>query len=356
MKKAARDNNKKKYKCVVWDLDGTLWDGILLEGDEVKLKPGITDVLETLDSRGILHSIASKNDYDAAMAKLIEFGLADYFLHPEIHWSAKSESIARIQKNLNIGLDTILFLDDEPYEREEVCQSLAEVTCLEASAYRVLPQNPRLNPEFITMDSRRRRLMYLEDMKRKTEEKKFIGPKRRFLASLEMHIHIAPAKEEDLRRAAELVERTNQLNTTGEIYSDAELRHYMNSPDHRLFICEMEDRFGSYGKVGLALLERQASFWRLRLLLMSCRVVSYGLGTILLFHILREAAMAGKAVRADFKPNRRNRMMYITLKFANFREVERKPAGTLVLENDLSRIPRMPAYIHLDAQEARLQS
>ena len=100
----------KEVKCIVWDLDDTLWEGTLLEKSDVKLKPGIKDVIYELDSRGILHSIASKNNHDDAMGKLKEFGLDQYFLFPEINWNAKSESIKNIQKNLNIGIDTLLSL------------------------------------------------------------------------------------------------------------------------------------------------------------------------------------------------------------------------------------------------------
>ena len=97
----------KEIKCVVWDLDNTLWEGILLEDQEVKLNPGIEKVLSALDDRGILHSIASKNEYDDAMEKLREFELDQFFLYPEIHWNPKSSSIGKIQKNLNIGMDTM---------------------------------------------------------------------------------------------------------------------------------------------------------------------------------------------------------------------------------------------------------
>ena len=73
----------KDFKCVVWDLDGTLWDGVLLEDDTVQLRSGIKNIIQTLDRRGILQSIASKNDYDAAMQKIRDFGLNEYFLCPE---------------------------------------------------------------------------------------------------------------------------------------------------------------------------------------------------------------------------------------------------------------------------------
>ena len=77
----------KVVKVLVWDLDNTLWHGTLMEGDDVRLRPGVVDVIKTLDSRGILHSIASKNDHGEAIAKVREFGLEEYFLYPQIHHS-----------------------------------------------------------------------------------------------------------------------------------------------------------------------------------------------------------------------------------------------------------------------------
>ncbi|MHC4213508.1 MAG: HAD-IIIC family phosphatase [Planctomycetota bacterium] len=92
--------HRQEIKCIVWDLDDTLWDGILLEKDDVALKPGIREVIQTLDGRGVLHSIASRNNHDDAIGKLKEFGLDKYFLYPQINWSVKSASIAKIQTNL----------------------------------------------------------------------------------------------------------------------------------------------------------------------------------------------------------------------------------------------------------------
>jgi len=89
-KSAAKPRN---IKCVVWDLDNTLWDGILLEDGEVRLCPQAIEVIKTLDARGILHSIASKNDEATALAKLEVFGLSEYFLYPQIHWSSKVVSL-----------------------------------------------------------------------------------------------------------------------------------------------------------------------------------------------------------------------------------------------------------------------
>ena len=100
---------KKEIKCIVWDLDNTIWDGTLTESKNVKLKHYIKDIIGELDARGILNSIASKNNYGDAVEKLKEFGIYEYFLYPEINWNPKSSSIANIQKNLNIGIDTYVY-------------------------------------------------------------------------------------------------------------------------------------------------------------------------------------------------------------------------------------------------------
>ena len=98
-----------KIKCVIWDLDNTIWNGVLIEDSSVILRDRIKGIIEVLDQRGILQSIASKNDYDLAMAKLRELGLDEYFIYPQINWGPKSISIKEIAKSINIGMDTISF-------------------------------------------------------------------------------------------------------------------------------------------------------------------------------------------------------------------------------------------------------
>ncbi len=340
----------KEIKCVVWDLDNTLWEGTLLEDREVRLNPGIEKILSALDDRGILHSIASKNEYDDAMEKLREFELDHFFLYPEIHWNPKSSSIGKIQKNLNIGMDTILFIDDQPFERDEVQSAHAQVTCMDAALYRDLLDAPRLNPRFTTGDARRRRLMYLENMQREGDEESFEGPREEFLAGLDMKFTISTAGEEDLKRAEELTVRTNQLNATGITYSYEELDAFRRSPNHRLLVCELVDRYGSYGKIGLALIETRPSCWHLKMLLMSCRVMSRGVGNVLLSHILQEARAHRAKLLADFRKTDRNKMMYIAYRFANFREQSSDGEGNSVMENDLSQIKPFPPYLTVEVR------
>ncbi|MCP5105740.1 MAG: HAD-IIIC family phosphatase [bacterium] len=339
--------SKKEAKVVVWDLDNTLWDGTLIEGDDVRLKDGIEDVIKTLDSRGILQSIASKNNYDDAIARLKELGVYDYFIYPEIHWSTKSGSLAAIQKNINVGIDAVMFVDDQPFEREEVASVHPEVECIDAVEYKTLPDLSRLNPRFITRDSARRRKMYQDDIKRKVEEEEFEGPNEKFLASLDMKFEIHDAREEDLKRAEELTVRTNQLNATGKTYDYDELNEFRLSGKYKLLVCELTDRYGSYGKIGLALIELTEEHWHLRLLLMSCRVMARGVGTVVMSHIMQEAKKAGKKLRADFKHTGRNRQMYVGYKFGNFKEISSDDEGHVLFENDLSMIQPFPPYIEV---------
>ena len=333
-------------KCVVWDLDNTVWDGILLEDAEVRLRPGVRETLQALDERGILHSIASRNEHDVAFAKLQELGLADYFLYPRINWNSKASSITGIAADINIGLDALAFVDDQPFEREEVAFTHPQVLCIDALHLGQLLDMPELQPRFITDDSRQRRRMYQADIERNRVEAEYEGPKEEFLATLGMVFTIADAREEDLKRAEELTVRTHQLNTTGYTYSYEELDAFRKSAGHKLLICSLNDRHGTYGKIGLALVECGAEFWTVKLLLMSCRVMSKGVGTILIHHILKLARDAGVRVRAEFVSNGRNRMMLVTYKFAGFKEVDRQ--GELVIyENDLAQVQPAPDYVEV---------
>ncbi|MCA1615203.1 MAG: HAD-IIIC family phosphatase [Acidobacteria bacterium] len=340
--------DKQIIKCVVWDLDDTLWEGTLLEGDDVRLREGVAEIVAALDARGILQSVASKNDRDAALAKLRQFGLKEYFLHPQISWNSKAASIGRIAAALNIGADAVAFIDDQPYERAEVAYALPQVTLFDVADLAGLLDLPQLNPRIVTDNSRMRRRMYLSDIERSRVEEEFVGPKEEFLASLGMLMTVAPAEEDDLMRAEELTVRTNQLNTTGRPYSYEELDGFRRSERHQLLIAGLSDKFGSYGKIGLALVECEEGAWTIRLLLMSCRVMSRGVGSVLLSLLARRAKEAGVRLRADFVANERNRMMYVTYKFAGFREVSRGEGGAALLEHDPAHVQPLPAYVRVE--------
>jgi glutamate-1-semialdehyde 2,1-aminomutase len=340
------DRAVKAVKCLVWDLDNTLWDGILLEDGEVTPRPQAVAALKELDSRGILHSIASRNDEAAAREKLAELGLLDYFLHPQIGWQEKTASLRNIAASLNIGIDALAFIDDQPFERDAVAFALPEVLCLDAAEAGALAGLPAFSPAFVTAESGHRRLMYRADADRTSAEEAYEGPQEAFLESLDMRFTITEATQDDLQRAEELTLRTNQLNTTGRGYSYDELDALRTSDRHLLLTAALEDRYGPYGTIGLAVVDKDDDAWTVRLLLMSCRVMSRGVGTIMINHIRRLAAQAGARLLADFVHTGRNRMMYASYRFNRFTEI-RRDGDEVLFEADLSRIPPDPSYVRV---------
>lgn len=341
------EEERKTIKLLVWDLDNTLWQGTLLEGDGLRVREGVRETLKALDARGILHSVASKNDHDLAMAKLKEVGLDEYFLYPQVNWNSKAANIRSIVESINIGMDAVAFIDDEPFELEEVKHSLPDVLTIRAAELGGLADRPEFNPPFITDDSARRRLMYRADIERNRAEGEFVGPSEEFLATLDMEFTIAPAQQEDLKRAEELTVRTHQLNTTGYTYSLAELDALSRSPDHLLLVATLDDKFGTYGKIGLALVEKGAEVWTVKLFLMSCRVMSRGVGSVFMNHILSLAREAGVRLQAEFLSNDRNRMMLITYKLGGFKELSRD-GKYILFGHDLERIPPRPEWLKLN--------
>ncbi|HEX8078662.1 MAG TPA: HAD-IIIC family phosphatase [Jatrophihabitans sp.] len=336
-----------RIKCIVWDLDNTLWDGVLLEDEAVTLRPWVVERIKRLDEMGILQSVASKNDRAVAMAKLREFGLDEILLYPQINWNAKSSSIQLIAKALNLGLDAFAFVDDQEFERAEVNHVLPALTCVDILELDEALERPDFRPRFLTDESAQRREMYRGQIARDELEEEFVGTNDEFLASLEMCFTLERAKRQDLQRAEELTVRTNQLNSTGHTYSYDELDAVRESPDHLLLVASLTDKLGSYGKIGLALVDKGEKVWKLRMMLMSCRVMSRGVGMVMLNHIMTLAKEAGVALHADFVETGRNRMMQITYAFAGFREVSRD-GNLVVLGADLDALQEPPPYVRLE--------
>ncbi|RDG36861.1 HAD-IIIC family phosphatase [Streptomyces corynorhini] len=305
-------------KCLVWDLDNTLWQGTLLEDAEVTLAEPVRRLIAELDSRGVLQAVASKNDHDPAWQRLEALGVAEFFVLPHIGWGPKSDSVRAIAAELNFALDTIAFVDDQPTERAEVAFHLPEVRCYDARRLAVLDELPEFSPPTVTVDARRRREMYQAGFRRKAAETDFQGPSEEFLRSLELVMHIRRASGTELSRVEELTLRTSQMNATGVHYSLPDLRALLADPRHEVLVATLADRFGPHGAVGLELLAKHERVWHLKLLATSCRVVSFGAGSVILGRLVDEAARAGVHLVADFRRTERNRMMEIAYRMTGF--------------------------------------
>lgn len=344
-------NERGVTKCVVWDCDETLWDGTLLEGGAQGLKPGIEAIIRTLDGRGILQSIASKNNHDDVVARLEALGIDEFFVAPQVGWYPKSAMLKRLCEILNIGENALIMVDDLAFERDEIRSELPNVVCIDAAAYATLPDLPHVNPAVISRDAGERRLRYQEEARRKSDQDRFEGPADAFLESLGMRMRIARATEDDLERAEELTRRTNQMNTTGIPYDRDTLRALLDDERFAVLICDVEDRYGTYGTVGLALVELGDRNWRIRLFLTSCRVVNRGVGTALLHTIINRGVAAGRSITADWRSTGRNRPMELTYRLAGFRSdgVEATDSAIRILRLDAPEEREVPPYIAIDA-------
>lgn len=340
----------KTVKLLVWDLDDTLWRGTLLEGDAVEVAPTTARVLTELDQRGVLHSIASKNEPGPVLAKLSELGLADYFLLPQVGWGAKSAAIRRLVSQFGFGLDAVAFVDDQPFECAEVAAALPEVRIFTPADLPTLTDRPEFRPRYVTDESAKRRWFYRADLARSEAEETFEGPSESFLASLGMRLTISAATATDLERAEELCQRTHQLNSTGVPYTLEELNCHRLAADRRLLVARLEDRFGDYGTIGLALVQMRPEPWRLKLLITSCRVISRGIGFALLHYLLEQAAKAGTHLQAELRTTGRNRPMRVVFALAGFREVSRE-GETRILERSPADLPPTPSYLDLRLEE-----
>jgi len=329
-------------KCLVWDLDNTLWQGTLLEDEQVSLTAAVRDVIVTLDSRGILQSVASRNDPELAWARLEALGVADYFLVPQIGWGRKSDAVRRVCERLGFALGTIAFLDDEPAERAEVAYHLPEVRCYPVEQLPGLLRLAEFTPSAVTADSARRRLMYRAGFERDAQRDAYQGPDEEFLRSLGMRLRISRADDGELARVEELTLRTSQLNATGVHYSDTVLRELSADPAHEVLVAGLTDRFGPYGAIGVMLLAVRPDRWHLKLLATSCRVVPFGVGTVILTWLIDQAARAEVHLVADFRSTDRNRMMEVAYRFAGFAVDRCGCLDGLAATADLQRLHLVP--------------
>jgi FkbH-like protein len=301
----APKQKQQRVKCVVWDLDNTLWSGILVEdGAAVKIKPGVPDLLKELDRRGILHSVASKNNFEEAMAVLKRESLDEYFLYPQISWAPKSESLKTIARKLNIGIDALLFVDDSAFELAQVQSACPEVLILSAESYLELPSHPACQVP-VTDESSNRRKMYREEEVRESAAESAGGDYLEFLRDCKIEMDIESLSPRNLERVHELTQRTNQLNFSGNRYERNVLEEIAITPHLDTYVVSCRDQFGSYGIVGFSVVDSREP--RMTDLMFSCRIQAKRVEHALLAYLLRKYREAsGSDFWADWRQTPRN--------------------------------------------------
>jgi len=264
----------KKVKCVAWDLDNTVWKGVIgdTKDGHVILNEKVKELMSRLDKMGVLQTVVSKNTYEVAWQKLIEFGLSEYFLYPAINWGRKSQNLLAIAKELNINIDTFALIDDSVFERQEVATAIPQMRVYDISELEHLLDKPEFDIP-ITEESAKRRASYQTESKRKNIQASYGDDYDRFLKDCQMKMNVfRPETDEEKIRCLELLQRSNQYNVSRDKRTEETYQHLYDNPNIELYSLKVSDKYGDYGIVGFISVENERKFHRLTDFVMSCRV------------------------------------------------------------------------------------
>ena len=299
-------------KALVVDLDNTLWGGVTGEDGMTGIKLGpeypgaayqsLQRALLDLSRRGILLAICSKNNREDAMEILEKHpGMllrpAD-FAAMRINWNDKTQGLREIATELNIGLDSVAFLDDNPFEREQVRRELPEVLVIDlpnepmqyAFAIRDFQAFERLT---LSSEDRERTLLYSTQHERARAEQGFQS-KEDFYRYLQQEAEIEQVTPASIARIAQLTQKTNQFNLTTRRYSEQQIAEMADNPAWEVLSVRVKDRFGDHGLVGVAITHDDRDTCEIDTFLLSCRVIGRSVETALLSYIAQCAVARGR--------------------------------------------------------------
>jgi FkbH-like protein len=344
----------KSCKALVVDLDNTLWGGIIGEEGLTGIKigpdyPGAAFVdlqraILDLYHRGILLAVCSKNNSGDAMEALEKHPhmllRPHHFSALRINWNDKARNLREIAADLNIGVDALAFLDDNPQERERVGRELPEVYVIDLSGNPVefadvLRQCPVFERLSLSIEDRERPSYYVQERQRKSLEEQ-AGSLEDFYRSLQMEVEIAQVDPDSLARVAQLTQKTNQFNLTTGRYTEQQIAELMGNPDWRVYSLRAFDKFGDSGVVGVAMTQMSGEATEIVNFLISCRVIGRTIETAFLAYLAEEAVQRGfRRLRGWFLPTRKNAPCRDFYRSHGFTAVSTEPNGEALWEFDL---------------------
>jgi FkbH-like protein len=305
--------------------------------------------------RGIILAICSKNNLDDAMAPFQgHAGMllrSSHFAAMRINWEDKARNLRELAQELNVGLDSMAFLDDDPVERDRVSRQLPEVQIVDlpeepalyADAIRQCPFFERLT---LSQEDKVRSRYYIEEQQRRALQQNATSVEE-FYRSLKMEAQICRAKGESIRRIAQLTQKTNQFNLTTRRYSEQQILVMTERPDCRVYSTECRDRFGDNGVVGVAIAQTHGSACEIDTFLLSCRVIGRTLEKAMLAQIAQEARADGiRYLRGWFIPTAKNHPAREFYPSNGFEMVEQASDGRTLWQMDLTQLsPEWPEWI-----------
>jgi FkbH-like protein len=290
------------YKVIALDCDNTLWQGICGEDGPrgVVVDPprcALQEFMAEQREQGMLLVLASKNNepdvletFESQPSMPLQLR---HFTGWRLNWESKAENLASLADELSLGLDSFIFVDDNPKECAEVEQSLPEVLSL------ALPENPADFPRFldhiwafdhpvITEEDRNRNAYYAQAQEFGRELRRTVNYAD-FMRSLDLKVRIEPLTSDRLPRVAQLTQRTNQFNFTTIRRTESEIQKLINEGGHECMTVDVSDRFGDYGLVGVLIFSTAAGALILDTALLSCRALGRGVEHRMLAHLAAEA-------------------------------------------------------------------
>ena len=316
-------------KCLVLDLDNTLWGGIIGEDGIEGIKLGDDPVgrsyvefqhnLLALNQRGILLAINSKNNFDDAIQVINEHPnmvlKQDNFACIRINWNDKVANMKEISDELNIGLDSMVFVDDDPANIEYVSSNLPEISSIHMSAEQCHNNSRSIrsissffNVLKITDEDKTRNKMYLEQRKR-SELKTQAGNLDEFLKQMGISVHIKNADDFTIPRISQLTLKTNQFNLTTRRYQEEDIRKFLQNSEKIVGCAQIQDKFGDNGITSVYIINKEnEQEWFIDTFLLSCRVIGRGVEEALLSQIIKKAKKEGvKKVKAQYIKTKKNK-------------------------------------------------
>lgn len=283
-------------KLVACDLDNTLWEGIIGEG-AVRHYLDRQRTLAALRQKGVVLAINSKNDPQNVRFDGGVLG-PDHFVHSEINWNSKALNIRRISEALNLKVKDFVFVDDRPDERDLVTRGVPGVTALDATSERTW-RRMALWAQLAQGSETDRTEMYRQYRARQQAlEVHDEVDEQALLAGLGLVVRLREAEADDVKRVAELINRTNQFNLQGSRTSFAEVRRWFDDPATTILLASADDRFGSNGTVCIAVARRSGDAVEVPVFVLSCRVFGYGIEHAVMNHIKRVVRRDGERLVA----------------------------------------------------------
>ncbi len=307
-------DKKIMKKCIVLDLDNTLWGGIIGEDGIENIQLSISSpgnsflafqqaILDLYD-RGIILAINSRNNPEDAWNMIRNHPnmvlKEKHFAAHRINWNDKAQNLREIAQELNIGLDSMVFLDDDITNRRLVGVLVPEVETpdlpINPKEYtRFLNSLPYFKSEVTTDEDKMRGNLYVTERLRREEEKKY-EKKEDFFTSLGLELNICENDASCLPRLAQLTEKTNQFNTRKQPFTEKQILEFMNNDHYKIYHGKLQDIFGDHGVVIFALIEILNGIWHIQSILMSCRVFGRGVEDAFLAEIMKKAHIGRAAL------------------------------------------------------------